>query len=136
MTDTSSETLAYEWAQEILQKFEEIVKPQDRPYLEAVLIEAALYEKPMKELSVSMNSLDGHYEIAITGYRQRNSDLKWSRTFLAENSRSDLMAHVVDSYTQMVDNKLVKGIKVKKMEFQSAMPRNAQRSAAYGKRRN
>lgn len=109
------------WAQEVLNMsvHKNVVKPQDLPYVEAVLTQLALMEKPMKNLSVAILDVEDKYEITVKGWKLRMSDRRWSQTFLAENTRDDMMSHVLDTYVSMVDNKLIRCIEVKKVQFQT-----------------
>jgi hypothetical protein len=116
-----SEIHAAAWATEILNMptHKNLVKPQDRPYIEAVLTQVGLMENPMKNLSVAILDTDNLYEITIKGWQQRMSDRRWTQTFLAENTRDDMMKHVKDTYISMVDNKVIRCIEVNKVQFQT-----------------
>lgn len=103
-----SDDLAHEWAHEILVRFQDIVNPRDHPYLEEVLIKAVLYEEPMKDLSVSINSLHDHYEVGITGYRQPIVHREWCNTFFE-------LTQVEGVCTQWMDNRMIGIIKIKKV---------------------
>lgn len=109
------------WAQEVMNMpmHKTILKPQDLSYVEAVLTQIALMEKPMKNLSVAILDGEDRYEITVKGWKLRMSDRRWSQTFLAENTRDDMMSHVLDTYIQMMDDKLIRCVEVKKVQFQT-----------------
>lgn len=70
---------AKEFANEIMQNLQ--VPQADAPYLEAVLVEAALFEYPMNELSIALNQIGDFYNITIKGYQNLIDLVRWVNIF-------------------------------------------------------
>lgn len=93
---------AVQWAQSVLAEHKE-VKPQDRPYVEACLVEAAMQENPLpKALVVGINDVDNCYNITICGYHNPLDDVDWTNTFHGKH-RNNMLDNVVRTYTQETD---------------------------------
>lgn len=113
----SSRAIATEWAQNVLRANTNRVKTADRPYVEAVLIAAAMYEQPIKELVVGFNdSGDDKLKISIKGYKALMNDRIWVNTFLGKH-RDELLDNVTDTFTQLTDMGVIKVIHMDKVVF-------------------
>lgn len=106
-------SLASMWAQAVLKDHPRI-KIADRPYVEAVLVEAAMQEYPIKELAVGINDCGAHYKITIKGYKNLLDDVLWVNAFMGK-SRSSLLDNVTKSYTQLTELGAIKVIQVNKV---------------------
>lgn len=105
--------LATIWAQNVLKDHPRI-KPIDRPYIEAVLVEAALQEFPVKELAVGINDNGRHYKITIKGYKNLLDDVIWVNAFHGQH-RNEMLDNVTKSYTQLTEVGAIKVIQVNKV---------------------
>jgi len=109
-------SIAHAWAQSVL-KDDSVTKPIDKPYMEAVLVTAAMMEQPMKSLAVAINDNGDHYKITLKGYKLLHSHRIWYHTFCGPN-RDELLDNVKDTYVQDVDG-VVTVIQLNKVKFQT-----------------
>ena len=115
-----SHSIASAWAQSVL-KDDTVTKPQDRPYMEAVLTTAALMEQPVKSLAVAINDNADHYKITLKGYKQLMDDEAWYMTFRGLN-RDEMLDNVRGTYTQHPVEGIVKVIHLNKVQFKTPAP--------------
>jgi len=108
-------SLATQWAQRVLQE-EMHVKEQDRPYVLATLVQAAMMELPIKTLSVAINEHSSDYAISIKGYIGLLSGNHWYATFRGKH-RDHMLHNVSDFYIQTADSKPFVVIRVNKVKF-------------------
>jgi len=114
-TGIDARSLATQWAQRVLQD-DRNVKEQDKPYVLATLVQAAMMEVPIKTLSVAINEHNSDYAISIKGYTGLLSGNHWYQTF--RGKRRDHMLHnVSDFYIQTADTKPFVVIRVNKVKF-------------------
>jgi hypothetical protein len=111
-----SRSLATGWSQNVLHA-DTVCKEQDRPYLLALLVEAALMELPVKTLSVAINEHTTDYAITIKGYKGLMSLRQWYNTFLGKN-RNHMLDNVTDVFHQLTDVGSIVIIRLKKVKFQ------------------
>ena len=80
---------AQEFAQQVCEGLQ--LPEVDRPYLEAVIVEALLFESPPSmELSIDLKDTarDGCYELHISGYKSAGLNIiKWTNTFVGDVKR-------------------------------------------------
>ena len=91
----------------------------DAPYLEAVLVEAVLFEEPIKQLEVGLNQVGTFYNITIKGYENLIDIVRWANTFLGV-SRNPLLCHVTHSFVQTTDKKVIMVLQMNKIEFHTS----------------
>ena len=133
-TESSAQAIAAGWAEEVIKKNPQ-VKQVDRPYVLAVLTEAAFFERPIKELACGINVDDDMIVITLKGYRNLMNDKAWYSVFLS-SQRSDELKRVSDTFTQMTDNGLIKVIHVTRVVLQNSVRKNtATMSHSYRKTR-
>ena len=114
-----SRSLATGWAQGVL-KADTVTKDQDKPYMLALLVEAALMETPVKTLSVAINEHQTDYAVTIKGYKGLMSIDQWYGTFRGKN-RSHMLDNVSGVYMQQTDDAgAILVIRLKKVKFQPA----------------
>ena len=110
--------IAQEMAAEIMKQKQ--VPRADRPYIEAVIAEAHLFEEPINLLEVGVN---GHqsptYKITFKGYQKLIPLVKWVNTFLGQN-RSNMLQLVCDTYVQTNDKTPLMVVIMDKVEFKAA----------------
>lgn len=115
-------SLACAWAQSIL-KEDNVTKIQDKPYMEAVLITAAMMEQPIKSLAVAINDCGDHYKITLKGYKLIMSHETWYLTFKHPEYRDEMLNLVTGTYTQLPSNSgFVKVIQLNKAVFLTPAP--------------
>jgi len=110
------------------------VAKADVPYLEAVLIEAALFEDPMSELVIGINKVGAFYNITIKGYQSMIDLVRWVNTFCGMN-RAPQLCHVTHTYTQLTDTLPVMVIQMNKIEFHTATASAAAAASENGGRK-
>jgi len=108
---------AKEFAKEMMQTLQ--VPQADAPYIEAVLVEAALFEYPMKELSIALNQIGDFYNITIKGYQNLIDLIRWVNIFLGKN-RHEMLCHVTHTYVQLTEKGAIMVIQMEKIEFRTA----------------
>jgi hypothetical protein len=109
---------AVAWAQIVLADHKE-VKQQDRPYVEAALVEAAMQESPLpKMLVVGINTKDDddHYKITLHGFHNPIDDVLWTNAFIGKH-RHAMMDNVSQTYNQETDQGAIKVIEVRKVKL-------------------
>lgn len=117
MSSINNRILAKEFAKSVMKS---LVPPEaDAPYLEAVLVEAVLFEEPMKQLEIGLNQVGSFYNITIKGYENLIDIVRWANTFLGVN-RNPLLCHVTHSYVQTTDTKVIMVIQMNKIEFHTS----------------
>lgn len=109
--------IAHQWAQSVL-KEDTVTKTPDKPYMEAVLITAAMMEQPIKTLAVAINDNVDHYKITLKGYKLLMSDAGWYLTFMGPN-RDEMLDNVTGTFTQHTDVGVIKVIHMNKIQFQT-----------------
>ncbi len=117
MDGISLRLAAKEFAKDIMRKLH--VSQTDAPYLEAVIIEAALFEEPMKDLLIGLNQVGTFYSITIKGYQNLIPLVRWVNTFLGQN-RNPMLSHVTDTFVQTNDKSVMMVIQMDKVEFRQA----------------
>lgn len=113
-------SIATQWARNVL-KDDTVTKPQDRPYMEAVLATAAMMEQPIKSLAVAINDNGDHYKITLKGYNQLMDDEAWYLTFRGPN-RDEMLDNVRGTFTQHPVEGIVKVIHLNKVQFKTPAP--------------
>jgi hypothetical protein len=108
---------AKEFAKECIKKLRPPMA--DAPYLEAVLVECALFEEPMKDLVIALNGVGTFYTITVKGYQNLISLVRWVNTFLGQN-RNPMLCHVTDTFVQTNDKCVIMVIQMNKVEFTQA----------------
>lgn len=108
--------LATEWAEKIMKDNAEKLMQADRPYVLATLIEAGMFERPIKKLACGITDSGDLYAITLKGYKNLMSDKLWGNIFLSKE-KSQLLKNVKDTFTQMTDDGLIKVIHVEKIKF-------------------
>jgi hypothetical protein len=107
---------AVQWARTVLADHHE-VKQQDRPYVEASLVEAAMQESPLpKALAVGINEQDDCYNITLHGYHNPLEDVQWTNAFHGRH-RTEMMDNVTKSYSQLTEQGAVMVICVSKVKL-------------------
>ena len=126
-----SRSLATAWAQAVL-RADTTCKDQDRPYMLAVLVEAAMMELPVKTMSVAINEHPNEYAITIKGYKQLQDIDIWYDTFRGPH-RNHMLDNVSKVFHQQTDESgNVYVIRLKKVKFQSTASASSLRRAAAG----
>lgn len=98
------------------------VNERDRKWVEAALVEAALFEQPAPDLEVSCDTVQDMYNVTIHGYQNFVDLVDWHNRFLSKN-RDKLLSHVTHTWLQNVPDKgpgIV--LQMEKSDFQKAMP--------------
>lgn len=126
-------TIAHAWAQQVL-KDDSVTKSIDRPYMEALLVTAAMMEQPMKSLAVAINDNGDHYKVTLKGYKLLMDDAIWYHTFCGPN-RDELLDNVKSTATQDVDG-IVKVITLSKVKFQTPSTVNSHSTSGSARSRN
>ena len=72
------------WAKMVVESFNHILKPQDRPHAEAILTEVALFEVASDELTIDITDKIECYAIVVQGQKSVTDDREWINTFLVE----------------------------------------------------
>ncbi|MBX9636551.1 MAG: hypothetical protein K2Q45_03260 [Nitrosomonas sp.] len=111
--------LAREFAKNVMKNITPKPEDADIPYLEGVIIEAVLFEEPMKQLEVSLNQVGSYYTLSIRGYENLINIASWANRFLGLH-RDKMLGHVTNTYVQTTDSKVIMVIEINKMEFLSA----------------
>ena len=117
MKGMENRIFAKEWARNIMQSLDASVA--DRPYIEAVLVEAALFEDPVKELSIGINQVGNHINITIKGYENMINLVSWVNLFMSTN-RDEMLCRVCDTFLQMPDEGAILVIQMEKTTFHTA----------------
>lgn len=125
----TAKVVAIEWASKLDMS---IVKDVDRPYVEAVLVEASLFQHPAPDLVVSVIDAVEAYDITVRGYSRLMDDAQWYDTFLSQDRPKEL-DHVISTCTQMTEVGVLKVIRVQKVKFHHANPEHGRN--AFGGRR-
>jgi len=92
---------AKEWAANMMDKLK--VPPADSPYIQAVLMEAALFEDPPKELSINLTQIGDFYMITIKGYENMIDLVVWVELFMGRE-RDDMLCRVTRTFVQTPPN--------------------------------
>lgn len=108
----SKRAIAKAFAKGVMEKIQ--VPEPDAPYVEAVLVEAVLFEDPMKDLEIGFNPVGCFYNITVKGYENLLDIVRWANTFLGVN-RNPLLCHVTHSFMQPTGSLMV--IQMNKIEF-------------------
>jgi len=117
MEAVSARVVAVEWAGNVDLSEVQMV---DRTYIQAVLAEASLFERPAPELVVSILPCGEHYDVTVKGYERLMDDCSWVEIFLGSD-RSENLGHVIGLYTQMTEEGgVIKVIQVQKVKFHHA----------------
>lgn len=107
----------------------------DAPHMKAVIVEALLFEEPMKNLQIAVN---GHqstfYKITIKGYQNLIPLVKWVNTFLGQH-RSQMLSLVSDTFVQINDKVPLMVINMDKIEFHSTQSTQPTRTVGKMKKR-
>ncbi len=111
--------LATEWAENVLKNNEHIVKQQDRPYMLEALIQAGMFERPIRKLGCGMQDNGDIYVVTLKGYKGLMSDRLWGNIFLSKD-KNQLLKNVLDTFTQMTDIGLIKVLHIRKIKFNGA----------------
>ena len=110
---------AKEFAREIVKTMDQIAEP-DRPYMEAVVVEAVLFEEPLKDLKIGLSSVGPHYNVTIVGYENLIDLVRWVNTFMSMD-RNPLLCHVTHTFVQMPPDKgAMMVVQMNKLEFHRA----------------
>lgn len=111
------------WAHTIMAAHPKI-KVQDKPYMEALLIELGLFEQPIEELSVGIHPHEGAYRVIVKGYKSLMNDRRWANIFLAD-TKSEQLDNVKDTFTQRTETGgAIKVIHMDSVNFTSAQNTN------------
>jgi hypothetical protein len=116
MATTQLRLLAKRFASDIVKTLN--VEAADRPYVEAVLEEAVLFEQPMPDLNVAVNAIGPDYTITVRGYAKMIDDQEWDKRFMG-TQRSHYLSHVKRTYTQLTVEGAVKVILMERVIFNS-----------------
>ena len=116
ITALQARILAAEWAENVMKDNEDKVRQQDRPYVVAILVEAGMFERPIRKLSCGIQDHGDEYVITLKGYKGMLSDTLWGNIFLSKN-RGGMLKHVRDTKTQLTDVGAIKVIHVSKIKF-------------------
>ena len=108
----SKRAIAKAFAKGVMEKIQ--VPEPDIPYVETVIVEAVLFEEPMKDLEISFNPVGSFYNVTIKGYENLIDIVRWANTFLGVN-RNPLLCHVTHSFMQPAGSLMV--IQMNKIEF-------------------
>jgi hypothetical protein len=95
--------VAKEYAQDVLKELR--VPSVDAPYVEAVIVEALMFEEPIKNLRVAVDGAE-NYTITIQGYQNLVDMVRWVNTFLGAN-RDKMLCHVTRCFWQPSNNTAV-----------------------------
>lgn len=98
------------------------VSERDRRWVEAVLVEAVLFEQPQPALDVTCDTVQDNYNITLHGYQTFVDLVAWLNRFLGKN-RNKLLCHVTHTWLDELPGKgpcIV--IQMEKSDFQKAMP--------------
>ena len=114
---------AKEWAADIMKTLH--IPNADRPYVQAVLVEAALFEDPVKELAIGVNQVGDFYMITIKGYENMIDLVKWVNLFMSRD-RDDRLCRVTHTFLQMPPNEgALLAIQMEKVNFHTARETSA-----------
>lgn len=91
----------------------------DAPYLEGVIVEAVLFEIPMKDLQIGLNQVGSFYNLTIKGYENLIDIVRWANTFMGLN-RNPLLCHVTHSFIQLTEKGAIMVIQMNKIEFHTS----------------
>lgn len=109
---------AQEWAAQIMETHS--VPNADQPYIQAVLVEAALFEDPLKKLAIGLNKIGDFYTITIKGYENMVDMVKWVNLFMSRD-RDDRLCHVTHTFVQMPpDEGAILVVQMEKVTFHTA----------------
>lgn len=92
--DAEEMRLIKEWAEDRVAVA--AVSQRDAAYVRAVLVEAACFENPPKKLKVDIKNVGATIHVAIEGYIEAFSLLRWVKTFL-DSTRHEMLNHVQDA---------------------------------------
>ncbi len=92
------------------------VAEEDKPYVQAVIIAAAVFHYPAPQLAGSVLDAGQHYDVTIKGYKKMIDDELWTETFVSRD-RDDELSHVQKSLTQLTDIGAIKVLQVRKVRF-------------------
>ena len=126
---------AKEWTANIMNTLN--VPAGDRPYIQAVLMEAALFEDPAKDLSIGLNEVGDMYMITIKGYENMIDIVTWVELFMGRE-RDDMLCRVTRTFVQTPPNEgammVIQMEKVKWHEAHDAAPRQLHKRGMRKKR--
>ncbi len=80
----SNRNKCMKWAKMVVESFNNVLKPQDRPHAEAILTEVALFEVASDELTIDITDKIECYAIVVQGQKSVTDDREWINTFLVE----------------------------------------------------
>ncbi len=106
---------AKEFAKNILRQLN--VPETDVLYLEAVLVEAALFEIPLRDLKIAINDAGHMYHITIRGYENVVDMVHFVNTFMG-NKRGMFLNYVVGAMVHMTDKAII--LQMDKVRFVKA----------------
>lgn len=110
------------WADTVIDMPDWEVHDVDRPYVKALLVAAHMFEKPLKDLPVAIESSPNNYKICISGYSQMHSIPLTYRTFFDPARRGKMLDQVEDGSWQPAKDGggLIMTFIVRKMHFKTA----------------
>jgi hypothetical protein len=128
MNDLHKRAYAEERAAEIVK---DIPLPRaDAPHMKAVIVEALLFEEPMKNVQIAVNGQQStFYKITIKGYQGQIPLVKWVNTFLGQH-KSQMLQLVSDTFVQINDKTPMLIIHMDKIEFHSAQSNSSASSSS------
>lgn len=108
-TNNSSDAMNYRlvaksWANDVVKRLQ--VSQSDRPFVQAVLVEAAMFEVPIQNLAISLNPVGDSYNICIKGYEELIDTVRWNNTFLGVH-RNDMIQPVTHTFVHLKDQAMV-----------------------------
>lgn len=110
--------LAKEWARDIMKTLNAPIA--DRPFVEAVLVEAALFENPIKELAIGINEIGPLINITIKGYENMIDLVSWVNLFMS-NHRDKMLTRVCNTFLQTPpDEGAILVIQMEKVTFHTS----------------
>lgn len=104
--------LATAWAQSIVED-DTVTREQDKQFMLAALLEAALMEEPVKTLAAAINEHATDYAVTLKGYKSLLSIRHWYNVFLGK-TRDHMLEAVNDVFVQLADADIIMVIRLKR----------------------
>lgn len=116
MERLDTRAIAVEWAQTALAD-DTVTKQYDKPHMETLLTELAMFQQPIKSLSLSIHDNQDHYTVTIKGYTRAIRGPHINDVLFNPLTRSQAMDNVMDWYIQIVDSTPAIIVTMKKIVF-------------------
>ena len=108
------------WSKHVIENYNAILKPQDRPNAESVLTEIALLEGVAEELQIDIPDKIDVYAIVIAGQKTVTDDREWINMFLIERDDVYQFDAIKGCYLQDTPNGSVTIFELAKIEFKDS----------------